>query len=78
METILETIKIGSKWWVSGELEGCPFGPWNSQLEADGHTAALNQTISHQDDHDYWHSPRITAMEGKVTRILERDAGWIK
>ena len=50
----LETRKLGAHWWITGDEEEGPYGPYDSKTEADEDRVGINQTSRHWDDREFW------------------------
>jgi len=54
----LRTKKMGRFWWIVGDEEDGPYGPYDIKAEADSDRIGVQKTIANVDDRSYFTSER--------------------
>ena len=54
----LETKRLGRSWWIVGDADWLPCGPYAAKAEADEDRRGLQRTLQHLDDREYWTSEK--------------------
>lgn len=60
MKVKLSSVRLGPRWWVVGDEEGGPYGPYDTKSEADEDRRGVQRTF------DNWDEPGFFTV-GKVT-----------
>jgi len=55
----LQTIKLGLNWFITGDEDDGPYGPYDSKGEADEDRKGLNKARRHINDHEFWTSEKV-------------------
>jgi hypothetical protein len=49
----MKTVRFGKKWWVSGDEEFGPYGPYDSRREAEEARKGIARTFRNLHDHEF-------------------------
>ena len=50
----LETQKMGKNWWIVGDEEDGPYGPYDSRKEAEEDKVGLNRAERNRDNREFY------------------------
>jgi len=54
-----KTKKLGKYYWITGDGEYGPYGPYVTKKEADADRIGLNKTERNKNDHEYFCSDEV-------------------
>jgi len=54
--------RMGNSWWIVGDEEDGPYGPYDTKTEAEDDRKGLNRTERHWDDREYWTTKKETTL----------------
>ncbi len=54
----MKTKKLGRSWWIIGDADWLPCGPYDTKAEADEDRRGLQKTLEHEHDRSWFTSCR--------------------
>jgi len=52
----MKTRKLGRRWWITGDADWLPCGPYDTKAEADEDRRGLQKTLEHENDRSWFTS----------------------
>jgi hypothetical protein len=59
----LKTKRLGRHWWIVGDEEAGPYGPYKDRAEAEEDRRGLMRTYENFDDPSFWTSEKQAEVE---------------
>jgi len=59
----LQAVKMGKKWWIVGDPDFGPYGPYDTGREAKEVCKGVKETFKNLDNHRYFTSDRDQKMK---------------
>lgn len=56
----LSTRRMGVYWWIVGDPEFGPYGPYETKAEADEDRRGVQRTLEHLDEPDFFCCSKVT------------------
>lgn len=60
MKMKLKTKRLGKKWWIVGDEEGGPYGPYDTKQGADADRHGVQRTLDNWDDPEFFSVRKVT------------------